>query len=406
MPIGDLPDGSSSISFNQIQAAYNEIHETNLSNPISLSEFNGKFLDNSHTAIAISSGNAYALGTLRGRHFAVGSYSSSHVIGELTEPGSGTQYLHGQLTGGTKSARIKVSVDNASDTFKVYLQNVVGHGSASLDCRMGLIQVHSGAETVLFANGDTDPEVIQYKPSTGVLHVMSGPTASAGSGNLISDVDDISGWSGSATTFHVVVNGLDSSQTGVFHVYRIPDVAAGSGGGGGGSSSNATYWLYLHDTGGNGGGGVFELAPTGTTDLLTPTDLGNFAHSDGNGGSALTISSNAAQLADGAGYDYDDMNTELPCFSYSLPVPDSGSTTVYDLLPYDDGGAGGDSYEFRWGIAPENGGMLQFGGIGGPENSDLFSDVRSATASFWGGSGKVITLTLSPDGSGAIGTRD
>ena len=245
MPIGDLPNTSSSISFSQIQAAYNEIHETNLSNPISLSEFNGKFLDNSHTAIAISSGNAYALGTLRGRHFAVGSYSSSHVIGELTEPGSGTKYLHGQLTGGTKSARIKVSVDNASDTFKVYLQNVVGHGSASLDCRMGLIQVHSGAETVLFANGDTDPEVIQYKPSTGVLHVMSGPSASAGSGNLISDVDDISGWSGSATTFHVVVNGLDSAQTGVFHVYRIPDVAVSS-------TSNFTFNFFLMDAYGDG----------------------------------------------------------------------------------------------------------------------------------------------------------
>jgi hypothetical protein len=178
-------------------------------------------------------------------------------------------------------------------------------------------------------------------------------------------------------------------------------------GGGGGSSSNATYWLYLHDTGGDGSGGEFALAPTGTTDFLTPTDLGNFAHSNGEAGaSALSVESNAAKLNDGGGYDYEDMMLELPLFSYSLPVPSSGSTTVYDLIPYDDGGAGGSTYQLRWGIAKSGGSMLQYNGKGGPENGDLFSDVRSGTATFWGGSGKVIILTLSPDGSGAIGTRD
>lgn len=310
MPIGDLPNTSSSISFSQIQAAYNEIHETNLSNPISLSEFNGKFLDNSHTAIAISSGNAYALGTLRARHFAVGSYSSSHVIGELTEPGSGTKYLHGQLTGGSNSARIKVSVDNASDTFKVYLQNVVGHGSASLDCRIGLIQVHSGAETVLLStdDGDTDPEVIQYKPSTGVLHVMSGPTASAGSGNLIADVDDISGWSGSATTFHVVVNGLNSAQTGVFHVYRIPDVAVSS-------TSNFTFNFFLMDAYGDGwDSAALTIQVTDTNGVyktINASSLSGVAPA-ANGG--LTLESGAGSASSTAG------SLAIPAGNYFITV--------------------------------------------------------------------------------------
>ena len=392
--MGDIRPNTGTLSFEDIRAAYNTIHQTNISNTgaaLSISDFHGKYLTSSATALAISSSSTCSLDAV----FAGKRFANAQILAEST---TATAILVAE-----KETRFRIHIAAASDTFKVTLENVIGHTSGTPDCKIGLSDATDNS-TVLYALTDGDNEVLEYTPSTGKIFIYglntggkpSSPTATLSNG-------DPSTYSNSATDFVLHVGGFDSNQAGNFSAVRAADVHAS---GGGGSSSNATYWLYLHDTGGNGGGGMFELAPTGTTDLLTPTDLGNFAHSNGNGGSALSISSNAAQLADGAGYDYDDMNTELPCFSYSLPVPDSGSTTVYDLLPYDDGGAGGDSYEFRWGIAPENGGMLQFGGIGGPENSDLFSDVRSATASFWGGSGKVITLTLSPDGSGSIGTRD
>ena len=183
---------------------------------------------------------------------------------------------------------------------------------------------------------------------------------------------------------------------------------AAGGGGGGGSSSNATYWLYLHDTGGNGSAdSEFALATYESTDNLTPTDLSNF------GGNLGITSEKAAKLTGSIeGYNPGDLSTDLPAFSYTLPIPDSG-TTVYDLYPYDAGDGAGGAYEFRWGIAKSGGSMLTFAvdgtTKGGPAISDLFLG-NDADADFWNPNsaemGVVIQLTLDTSGDGTISVRD
>jgi hypothetical protein len=183
---------------------------------------------------------------------------------------------------------------------------------------------------------------------------------------------------------------------------------AAGGGGGGGSSSNATYWLYLHDTGGNGSAdSEFALATYESTDNLTPTDLSNF------GGNLGITAEKAAKLTGSIeGYNPGDPGTDLPAFSYTLPIPDSG-TTVYDLYPYDAGDGAGGAYEFRWGIAKSGGSMLTFAvdgtTKGGPAISDLFLG-NDADADFWNPNsaemGVVIQLTLDTSGDGTISVRD
>jgi len=183
---------------------------------------------------------------------------------------------------------------------------------------------------------------------------------------------------------------------------------AAGGGGGGGSSSNATYWIYLHDTGGNGSAdSEFALAPYESSDNLTPTDLSNF------GGNLGITSEKAAKLTGSiGGYNPADLSTDLPAFSYTLPIPGSG-TTVYDLYPYDAGDGAGGAYEFRWGIAKSGGSMLTFAvdgtTKGGPAISDLFLG-NDADADFWNPNsaemGVVIQLTLDTSGDGTISVRD
>jgi len=358
MPLGDLPNTSSTISFSQIQTAYNEVHETNLTNPISMVEFNGKFLENSITAISIGTGNAYALNTFRGRHFAVGSYSSgNHVIGELTEPGSGTQRLHGHLTGSSNTARIKVSVDNATDTFKVYLENVTGHGAGadvpgdnSPDCRIGLIQVTNSVELLATADGDADYEVLEYKPSTGDLYVYNGDSSNPEGGTNKPSATDVSGktnHSTSALDFYVVVTGYGGTETGTFDLVRVPDVAA---------SSNFTLNFFLIDSYGDGwNGGLLTIQDddsSGAYKTIQASSLSGVAPG-ANGG--ITLSSGAGSSSSTAG------SLDIPTGTYFITVTDG-------LYPS----------EITWSLTDHDGSLVSFGGSNTPPPGTFTLNVNSS----------------------------
>ena len=379
--MGDIRPNTGTLSFEDIRAAYNTIHQTNISNTgaaLSISDFHGKYLTSSATALAISSSSTCSLDAV----FAGKRFANAQILAEST---TATAILVAE-----KETRFRIHIAAASDTFKVTLENVIGHTSGTPDCKIGLSNATDNS-TVLYALTDGDNEVLEYTPSTGKLFIYAAG-GKPGSATATLSNGSPSTYSNSATDFVLHVGGFDSGEAGNFSAVRAADVHAGGGASGGG---NATYHIFLHDIGQDGmnsGEFVMEKADTG---VLTPTDLNN------SGSNTEVNSTPACRLTGGEGYNPDDPGTNKAAFSYTLAFPSSG-TTAYNIAPYDDG-SGANPPELRWGIAKSDGDFLTFNSKGGPSPSDLFPDM--ADTNFWG-SDKTIQITLDTNGAGTIGVID
>ena len=236
--MGDIRPNTGTLSFEDIRAAYNTIHQTNISNTgaaLSISDFHGKYLTSSATALAISSSSTCSLDAV----FAGKRFANAQILAESTTAAA--------IVVAGKETRFRINVAAATDTFKVTLQEVLGHGDGTPDCKIGLSDATDNS-TVLYALTDGDNEVLEYTPSTGKLFIYAAGSKPSSATATLSNGSP-STYSNSATDFVLHVGGFDSNQAGNFSAVRAADVHAS---GGGGSSSNATYWLYLHDTGGNG----------------------------------------------------------------------------------------------------------------------------------------------------------